>query len=115
MCIFCKIVSGEIPADKIYEDESLLAFLDIAPVNPGHVLVIPKKHYENIEETPEEVLCWLIKKVKEVGLAVKNGLGVSGYNIVQNNGSVAGQVVPHLHFHIIPRKENDNLHLWQVS
>jgi histidine triad (HIT) family protein len=111
-CVFCKIVSGEIPSYKIYEDESALAFLDIMPVNPGHTLVIPKKHYENIEAIPEEELADLIKVVKKVGLALKNGFGAKGYNLTENNDPIAGQIIPHLHFHLIPRVEGDDLKLW---
>ncbi len=111
-CIFCRIIKGEIPSNKVYEDEQVFAFLDIAPVNPGHTLVIPKKHYKNIEEIPEDLLSNLMSVVKKVGLGVKKGLPSEGYNIGLNNDPVAGQVVSHLHFHIIPRKSDDGLHLW---
>ena len=111
-CIFCKIVAGQIPSTKVYEDEKVLAFLDIAPVNVGHTLVIPKKHYANLEDVPEAELCEVMKVVKKVGLALKKGLGVTGYNISENNDPIAGQIVAHLHFHVIPRVQGDNLHLW---
>lgn len=111
-CIFCKIVEGVLPSNKIYEDKNVLAFLDIAPVHPGHVLVIPKKHFANMEEIPENLLVDLIKIVKKIGLAVKKGLNYEGYNIQENNDPIAGQIVPHLHFHIIPRIEEDGLKLW---
>jgi len=111
-CIFCKIISGEIPSYKVYEDDDTLAFLDIAPVNPGHTLVIPKKHYANLEEIPEDELCYLIKIAKKVGKAIKEGLGVKGYNLTMNNDPVAGQIVPHIHLHIMPRNENDGYELW---
>lgn len=111
-CIFCKIVAGELPSYKVYEDENTLAFLDIAPVHPGHVLVISKKHYASIEETSEDELAGIMIVVKKIGKALKEGMGYSGYNIQVNNDSVAGQIVPHIHFHIIPRKENDGLKLW---
>ncbi len=111
-CIFCKIVSGEIPSYRVYEDEKVLAFLDIAPVHPGHILVIPKKHFKNIEEAPEDVLGDIIKVVKKLGIALKNGMSYEGYNVAENNDPVSGQIVPHLHFHIIPRKEDDGLELW---
>lgn len=113
MCIFCKIVAGEIPSYKIYENENTLAFLDIAPVNPGHTLVIPKKHYINMEEIPEEDLCELIKSVKSVGRMIKDNFGAPGYNITVNNDPIAGQIIPHIHFHIIPRKEGDGHKLWE--
>ncbi|MEI6597253.1 MAG: HIT family protein, partial [bacterium] len=102
-CIFCKIITGEIPSYKVYEDEQILAFLDINPVNHGHTLVVPKKHFVNIEETDEQVLYLIIKIVKKIGASLKKNLGVAGYNVLENNDPVAGQIVPHLHFHIIPR------------
>lgn len=111
-CIFCKIVAGEIPAEKIYEDNETLVFLDIAPSNPGHALVITKKHFANMEEIDEQTLCSLVKTVKKIGLALKKGLGIAGYNIQVNNDPIAGQIVPHIHFHIVPRKENDGIKLW---
>lgn len=111
-CIFCKILKGEIPCDKIYENKQVCAFLDILPVNPGHTLVIPKKHYENIEELPEDVLCEMSKVVKKIGQAMIKGLDVKGYNLALNNRTMAGQVVPHVHFHVIPRVKGDGLRLW---
>jgi len=111
-CIFCKIIKGEIPSFKIYEDENVLAFLDIAPVNPGHTLIVPKKHFTNLEEIPEGELARLVVAIKRVGKAIKDGLGVEGYNVTENNGSIAGQIVPHLHFHVIPRRQGDGLKLW---
>jgi len=112
MCIFCQIISGELPSYKIYEDEKTLAFLDIKPVNPGHTLVVPKKHYENLETIPAEELGSLMVAVKKVGALLKDKFGVIGYNINENNDPLAGQLVPHLHFHIIPRREGDGLKLW---
>lgn len=111
-CIFCKIIKGEIPSYKVYEDENVLAFLDIAPVNYGHTLIIPKKHYSNLEEISEEELCKVISVVKKVGKAMKDKLGVAGYNVGVNNDPVAGQIVPHVHFHVMPRNEKDGLKLW---
>ena len=114
-CIFCKIISGEIPSYKVYEDEATLAFLDINPVNPGHTLVVPKKHVADIEEADEETLCLVMKVVKKVGTSLKNNLSATGYNFITlgvNSGSVAGQLVPHLHFHVIPRAADDGLKLW---
>jgi len=112
MCLFCKIVAGEIPSSKVFENENVLAFLDIVPVNYGHTLVIPKKHYQNMEEIPEAELLEVIKVVKKIGASIKNGLGVAGYNIGVNNDPIAGQIVPHLHFHVMPRNENDKFELW---
>lgn len=111
-CIFCKIIRGEIPSTKIYENDKILAFLDIAPINPGHTLVVPKAHYSTLLETPEEILTEMIIKVKKVALAVLCGLKIDGFNLGLNNGKLAGQVVPHVHFHIIPRIEGDGLKPW---
>lgn len=111
-CVFCKIVNSELPSYKVYEDENSLAFLDISPVTPGHTLVISKKHYSNLEDIPENDLCELIKSVKKIGKSIKAGLGVSGYNMTENNDPIAGQIIPHIHFHIIPRRDGDNIHLW---
>jgi histidine triad (HIT) family protein len=111
-CIFCKILAGQIPSYKIYEDQDVLAFLDIGPVNYGHSLVVPKEHYANLEEIPEAALHKLMSAVKIVGQAVKEKLGAEGYNVTLNNDPIAGQVIPHLHFHIIPRAEHDGLELW---
>lgn len=111
-CIFCKIASGELPAQKVYEDSDTMAFLDINPINPGHTLVIPKDHFDNIEEIPETVLANVIMTVKKVGNAVKQGLKAKGYNLQVNNDPIAGRIIPHIHFHIIPRYEEDGLKLW---
>lgn len=103
---------GDIPAYKVYEDDKVLAFLDIAPINYGHTLVIPKEHFVNLEEIPEDKLTAVAVVVKKIGQALKQGLGVEGYNVQVNNDPVAGQVVPHLHFHVIPRQAGDGLKLW---
>jgi len=112
MCIFCKIITGEIPCFKIYEDDNVLAFLDIKPVHPGHTLVLPKKHVANLEEISVADLQAVILAVKKIGQKLKDKLGVIGYNVSLNNDPVAGQEIPHLHFHIIPRKINDGLKLF---
>ena len=111
-CIFCRIVEGKIPCYKIYEDGEVLAFLDIGPVNYGHTLVIPKAHHKNIEEIQEELLGKLIAVVKKVGKSIKENLGSEGYNVSVNNDPVSGQLIPHLHFHVIPRAQGDGLKLW---
>ena len=111
-CIFCKIVAGELPAAKVYEDKRFLAFLDINPINKGHVLVIPKEHHETLTNTPADILKDLIAIVKTLAPAVVSGAGGAGFNLGVNNGKVAGQLVDHVHFHIIPRLDNDNLHPW---
>lgn len=108
-CIFCKIVKGEIPCTKIYEDSKVLVFLDISPATPkgGHTLVLPKKHYELISDIPNEELSALLKIIKKMSKALlKYGQGL---NIIQNNKRAAGQFVPHVHFHLIPRFDNDGV------
>lgn len=111
-CIFCKIIKGEIPSYKVYEDDYTLAFLDIRPVNTGHTLVISKDHFENIYTTPDESYARLSLAVKKVTLAVKKALNSDGINIIMNNEKDAGQVIFHTHTHIIPRYKNDGLHGW---
>lgn len=111
-CIFCKIIKGEIPCSKVYEDDSTFAFLDIAPVNKGHVLVLPKVHSETVFDISEKDMCAVAKTIRKICKAVKEGTEADGINIVQNNHSAAGQIVPHVHFHIIPRKESDGLAHW---
>lgn len=106
-CIFCKIINGEIPAKKLYEDDKVLAFMDASPQSKGHTLVVPKKHYENIYDIPDEELMEVIKKVKEISTFLKDRLEFDGLNIKQNNGECAGQTVFHIHFHIIPKYEED--------
>lgn len=102
-CLFCKIAKGEIPSKKVYEDSDSFAFLDINPRNPGHTLVITKKHYGTIFDIPSGEVGRLFETVKKIAGMVKNGVNAHGVNIIQNNGKAAGQVVPHLHFHVIPR------------
>lgn len=111
-CIFCKIVTNEIPAARIYEDENTLAFLDANPNNHGHTLVVPKIHAKNILDISEETLSRMMPTVKRVSNAVFEGMGASGINIAVNNERPAGQVVFHLHFHIIPRFDGDGLMVW---
>ena len=105
-CIFCKIARKEAPANKVYEDEKVIAFLSIQHINIGHTLVVPKKHYENIYEFPEEEVTHLYKIVKKMAHAVKKAVDAEGIRIVQNNGEAAGQVIFHLHVHIIPMNKN---------
>ncbi|PLX27873.1 HIT family protein [Candidatus Parcubacteria bacterium] len=111
-CLFCKIINGEIPCNKVYENEYTLAFLDISPTNPGHTLVVPKKHFKNNEEIDELYLTEVHKTVKKVGRAIKNGLSSPGYNIIINNDQIAGQIIPHFHAHIVPRVEGDGFKHW---
>lgn len=106
-CIFCKIIAGEIPSAKVYEDDAVLAFLDIGPVTKGHTLVIPKSHHATIAETPDEVLKSMIVVVRKVAQAQLSGLNAAGINVTQANGKLAHQEVPHIHFHVIPRFVDD--------
>ncbi len=110
-CIFCKIISGEMPCAKVYEDEHVLAFLDIAPAAKGHTLVISKEHHELITDVPNELLEKCIDAVKKIGEALLKDN--DGFNVMQNNNEEAGQLVPHLHFHVIPRNSKDNLDVAQ--
>lgn len=112
-CLFCKIINGEIPSSKIYEDEHSFAFLDHNPVNPGHALLVPKEHSRNILDVSEETLKNIIPALKKISIAVKNGVSADGFNIHVNNKPAAGQVIFHTHFHIIPRFESDGHQLWR--
>jgi histidine triad (HIT) family protein len=109
-CIFCSIVAGEIPGTRIYEDDAVLAFLDVGPIVKGHTLVIPKEHYESLEDIPQELLCRCMDVVKRVAAVQRRVLGSDGVNLHQANGKAAGQVVPHIHFHVIPRYCDDGHH-----
>ena len=111
-CLFCKIINGDIPCEKVYDDENTFAFLDIKPVNPGHTLVVPKAHYTNAIEAPEEVMIQMMRTVKKVSHMLKEGLGVQDFNLAMNNGAHAGQVIFHAHIHIIPRHKGDGYELW---
>jgi len=111
-CIFCKVVEGELPSYKIYEDKRILAFLDINPVNKGHVLVIPKEHFNKLTDAPKDLLKDMIVAVQVIANGVMEAVGAEGFILCVNNGRVSGQLVDHLHFHIIPRFDNDNLNLW---
>ena len=108
-CIFCKIIEGDIPSHKVYEDENVLAFLDTNPVSKGHTLVVPKEHVENIHQADGMNYMW--DAIVEVSNAVKNAFGAEGINIDQNNGELAGQEVFHLHFHITPRYDGSEIQL----
>ena len=113
-CIFCKIVKKVIPAKVIFENNEILAFLDIFPINKGHSIVIPKVHYQNLEDFPESELLYLYKTVKQIAILIHKKLDLGGYNILQNNFKAAGQVIDHIHVHIIPRSENDTKFKLQI-
>ena len=106
-CIFCKIVAGELPAARVYEDAHSMAFLDINPIAKGHTLVIPREHYDCITDAPQKTLADTIAVVKLVAAVQIECLGADGVNVTQANGEAAGQIIPHLHFHVIPRFRED--------
>ncbi|ALU12013.1 HIT family hydrolase [Ignicoccus islandicus DSM 13165] len=108
-CVFCKIIKGELPARIVYEDEDVIAFLDINPVAPGHTLVVPKKHYKNILDAPEEVVAKVFTVAKKIAEASIKALQAKGVNVLTNAEEVAGQVVMHFHVHVIPRYDKNEL------
>lgn len=112
-CIFCKIAAGEIPSHKVYEDGEALAFLDIHPINAGHTLVIPKAHHQDLLDTPPELLARLMQTIVKIAPAILNGVGAPAFNLGVNNGSEAGQIIFHTHFHIMPRFDSDGHKLWR--
>ena len=111
-CLFCKIIAGEIPSQKVYEDEHTFAFLDIHPINRGHTLVIPKAHHANLYEVPKETFAQVMETVRMLAPKIKQAVGSEGINIGINNEAAAGQLVFHLHVHIIPRFTGDGHEHW---
>jgi len=116
-CIFCKIVAGEIPAIRVLDEELDLAFMDINPASCGHMLVVPKNHAENIFEISEGDFSAVMGAVRRCAGAVKEALGAEGITVLQLNGTVSDQLVPHLHVHIMPRWENDGISVsnWEMK
>jgi histidine triad (HIT) family protein len=114
-CIFCKIIAGDIPSYTVYEDEKVIAFFDILPISPGHTIIVPKTHVADVEDLTNEDMCAMALAVKKIGNAVITGLGVKGYSVFLDNKSAANQHVPHVHFHLVPRKEGDGLERWPQS
>jgi histidine triad (HIT) family protein len=108
-CIFCKIIDGQIPATKIYENQNVVAFLDIGPVSEGHTLLVHKTHTCTLAETEPDMMCRLVEVLPLLAGAIQKAMHADGYNVLCNNGRAAGQLVDHLHFHIIPRKNNDSV------
>jgi len=108
-CVFCKIIAGVIPAAKIYEDAQTLAFLDIAPFEKGHVLVVPKRHAPMLTDLPAEDLQAVILVTQKIGACLLERLPCDGFNVFQNNGACASQTVPHVHFHVVPRRNGQTL------
>ena len=111
-CIFCKIIKGDIPSMKVYEDDSTLAFMDIGKDVDGHIVVIPKKHVKNILDCDNDTLTKLMANIKKISEHLTNDCGYNGINLLNNSGECAGQAVPHFHFHIIPRKTDDGVDCW---
>jgi histidine triad (HIT) family protein len=113
-CIFCRIVKGEIPSAMIFEDDRVISFLDIAPANKGHALIVTKKHHETLLEIPDEDLNDLMIIARKIARAMSSALGCEGFNILMNNKKAAGQLVSHAHVHIIPRFKGDGIDFnWQ--
>lgn len=111
-CIFCKLIDDEISSFKIFEDDLVISFLDVNPVSKGHLLVIPKEHFEDVFETPDKILSRINQICKKMAMLCKDKLGATGVNILNASGIDAQQSVPHLHFHIVPRFKDDGLDLW---
>ena len=114
-CIFCKIVMGFIPSHKIYEDDDVLAFLDIHPVNAGHCLIIPKAHHDTFAQTPLDVVNKLIAASQRLAPGILKAVGADAFNFSTNNGRAAGQLIAHTHFHLIPRFPTDGHKMWHGS
>ncbi|MDY2593925.1 MAG: HIT family protein [Oliverpabstia sp.] len=107
-CIFCKIAAGEIPSATLYEDEDFRVILDLGPASKGHALILPKQHYANLYELPDELAEKVIRLAKKMVIAMTKALQCDGFNVVQNNGEAAGQTVFHFHMHLIPRYKDDH-------
>jgi len=108
-CLFCRMVAGQIPVAKVYEDDVVLAFLDIGPLSDGHTLVIPKRHFEKLQDCPADLLGQVCSRLGKLAGAVAAAMNCDGYNVLCNNGRAAGQLIEHLHFHIIPRNAGDGV------
>lgn len=106
-CIFCKIANGDIPSKTIYEDDNYRVILDLGPAAKGHALILPKDHYDNLYDLPEEKAAEVLVLAKKMATKMTAALGCDGFNIVQNNGEIAGQTVFHFHMHLIPRYKDD--------
>lgn len=113
-CVFCKIINGEIPALKVYEDQYTLVFMDIADDVDGHMLAIPKKHVNSILDCNAEDLYHLMETVKKIANHCVDNCGYDGINLLNASGESAGQSVPHFHIHMIPRKSGDGVDAWPV-
>jgi histidine triad (HIT) family protein len=115
-CVFCKIIAGQIPSYKVYEDEVVFAFLDVGPLVNGHTLVVPKAHHATVMETPAEVLGAVNARIPKISRAVLAATGATACHVLANNGSEAMQSVHHLHYHILPRVPGDGFHIpWNAK
>ncbi len=114
-CIFCKIIAGDIPSYKVYENDKVMAFFDILPISPGHTIIVPKNHLADVENLSDEEIGAMAVAAKKIGKAMMEGLGVKGYSVFLDNKSAANQHVPHVHFHLVPRAEGDGLERWPQS
>ena len=112
-CLFCRIIRGDIPSMKVYEDKDFFAFLDIGPINKGHTLLVPKGHYPDFLVTPDPVLSRVYQTAKKIALALESALGADGFNISTNIRPAAGQIIFHTHIHIIPRFAGDGFVHWK--
>ncbi len=113
-CIFCKLANGVFPTNTVYEDETFRVIMDLGPASPGHMLILPKEHYANLYELPEDTAAAAMKLAKKLAIAAKDALHADGVNVVQNNEEAAGQTVMHFHLHVIPRFEGvGNVTLWE--
>ncbi len=108
-CVFCKIVAGQIPSARVFEDDACIAFLDIGPLADAHLLIVPKEHFEWITDIPAPQVAAVAQRIPQLARAVMKVTGAEGFNVLQNNGKVSGQAVPHVHFHILPRRQGDGL------
>jgi histidine triad (HIT) family protein len=111
-CLFCRIIAKELPGYVVYETETVIAFLDIFPVHPGHVLVVPKTHAELLTDLSESECGEVFTVLPKIGRALQQATGCEGFTLLQNNGTASGQVVPHVHIHLIPRWSTDGLRHW---
>lgn len=115
-CIFCKLANGEIPTATLYEDNDFRVILDLGPASKGHALILPKEHYDNLYELDDEIASKVLVLAKKMITRMTKALGCDGYNLVQNNGEVAGQTVHHFHLHLIPRYKDDQVGLgWNMG
>ena len=110
-CIFCKLANGEIPTNKVYEDENFTAILDLGPATKGHTLILPKSHCDCLFDLPDETAAKLLPLARQLGKKLVDALHADGLNVIQNNGETAGQTVMHYHLHLIPRYKDDGQHL----